>query len=71
MLQENPESESVRDQQYRNDEGGNEVCGSQLPRQEPRVIPLVKGIQEIDGSPDVEDPAKKLSSVCHHIDRTG
>jgi hypothetical protein len=48
MLQKNPESESVRDQQKGHDESRNEVGGSQLPRHEPGVIGLVKSIEEID-----------------------
>jgi hypothetical protein len=47
MLQENPERESVRDQQQGHDESRNEVGGSQLPRQDPGVIGLVESIEEI------------------------
>ena len=35
MLQKDPESESVRNQQQRDDESRKEECGSQLPRQQP------------------------------------
>jgi hypothetical protein len=47
MLQENPESESVRDQQQGHDESRNEVGGSQVPRQESGVICLIESIEEI------------------------
>jgi hypothetical protein len=47
MLQENPERESVRDQQQRNDESRNEVGGSQLPRCEPGAIGLIESVDEI------------------------
>ncbi len=48
ILQKNPESESVRDQQQRHNKSRNEVGGSQLPWQEPGVIGLVESIEEID-----------------------
>jgi hypothetical protein len=44
MLQKDPESESVRDEQQRYNEGRNEVGGSQLPRQQPGMIGLVESI---------------------------
>lgn len=47
VLQENTESESVRDQQQRNKESRDEVSSLQLPRQEPRVIGLVESVQQI------------------------
>lgn len=47
MLQKNPESESVCDQQQGHDESRNEVGGSQLPRGEARVIGLIESIEEI------------------------
>jgi hypothetical protein len=56
MLQKNPESESVRDQQQGHDKSRNEVGGSQLPRHEPGVIGLVEGVEEIGRAPEAEDP---------------
>ena len=56
MLQKNPENESVRDQQQRHDQSRNEVCGSQLPRQQPGVIGLVERVEQIGCAPEVEDP---------------
>ena len=47
MLQKDPESESVRDEQQRYNEGRNEVGGSQLPCKEPCLIGLVEGVEEI------------------------
>jgi len=47
MLQKNPESESVRDQQQGHDESRKEECGSQLPRHEPGVIGLVESVEDI------------------------
>src|SRR5215471_17806686 len=52
----NPETESVRDQQQGHDESRNEIGGTQLPRHEPGVIGLIESIEEIDCTPDVEDP---------------
>ena len=51
MLQKNPESESVSDQQERHDESWNEVHDAQLARHEPGVIGLVERIQEIGRAP--------------------
>ena len=45
--QENAKSESVRDQEQRNDESRKEECGSQLPRQQSGVIGLVESVEEI------------------------
>ena len=56
MLQKNPESDSVRDQQQGHDESWNEVGSCQLPRQEPGVIGLVKGVQKIGYSLKIEHP---------------
>ena len=56
MLQENPESESVRDQQQGNDESRNEVGGSQLTRCEPSAIGLVESVDEIGRTPQGEYP---------------
>jgi hypothetical protein len=47
MLQENPESECVCDQQEGHYESRNEIDGSQLPRQESGVICLIESIEEI------------------------
>ena len=57
MLQKNPESDSVRNQQQRYNESWNEVRGAQLPRQEPGVIGFVKSVQQIDSAPEIEDQA--------------
>lgn len=51
MLQKNPESEYVRDQQEGHDESRNEVCGSQLSRRESGMIGLVKSVKEIGCTP--------------------
>jgi hypothetical protein len=55
-MQENPESEPVRDQQQGHDESRNEIGGTQLSRHEPGVIGLVESIEEIGCTPDIEDP---------------
>ena len=47
MLQKNTESESMRDQQQRDNERRNKVSGSQLPGCEAGVIGLVESVQEI------------------------
>ena len=44
MLQKNPESESVRNQQQRHNDSRNEVSRSQLPGQEPGMIGLVESV---------------------------
>jgi hypothetical protein len=44
MLQKNPEGQSMRDQQQRHTESRNEVGSTQLARQEPGIIGLVKRV---------------------------
>src|SRR5262249_10832355 len=56
MLQENPERETVRDEQQRHDQRRNDECRTQLPRRKAGRIGLVEGVNEIDGAPDVENP---------------
>jgi hypothetical protein len=63
MLQQNAESESVRDEQERHNESRYEVGGSQLPRQEPSVIGLVESVQEIGCAPEIEDPCGD-NTIC-------
>src|SRR6185437_5179924 len=53
-LQKNSKSDSVRDQQQGHDKSWKEVGRSQLSRQQPGVIGLVKRIKEVGCSPDVE-----------------
>ena len=47
--QQNPEHESVRDQQQWHEDSRNEIGGAQLPRMEaePGTIPLVERVQKI------------------------
>src|SRR5262245_5263323 len=59
MLQKNPEHEPVRDQEERHDQRRNEVGGSQLSWRESSGVGLVKGVHEIDGAPDIEDPREE------------
>ena len=47
MLQKNPESQSVRNQQQRHNESWNEVGDTQLARHESGVIGLIERIQKI------------------------
>ena len=54
--QENPESESVRNQEQRHYQSRKEECGSQLPSQQPGVIGLVESVEEIGRTPDAEEP---------------
>jgi hypothetical protein len=54
MLQKNPKSESVRNQQQRHNRSWNEVRGSQPPRQESGVIGLVESVQQIGSAPEIE-----------------
>src|SRR5260370_33577053 len=56
MLQKNPETESVRNQQEGHDESRNEICGTKLSRHEPGVICLVESIEEIGCTPETEAP---------------
>ncbi len=44
ILQKDPESESVRDEQQRHNDSRNEIVGSQLPCNESRVVGLVESI---------------------------
>lgn len=44
MLQKNPETKSVRNQEQRHDQSWKKECGSQLPGQKSGVIPLVENI---------------------------
>ena len=44
MLQKNPESKTMRNQQQRHNDSRNEVSRSQLPRQQPGMIGLVESI---------------------------
>jgi len=56
MLQENSETESVRDQQQGHYDGRNEIGGTQLSRRKPGVISLVESVEEIGRTPETEDP---------------
>ena len=56
MSQQNPETESVRDQQEGHDESRNEIGRTKLARREPGVIGLVESIEEIGCTPKTEDP---------------
>ena len=65
-LQQNPEGESVGDQQQGHDEGRNEVGGSQLPRHEPAVIGLVESIDDIGRTSEAEDPGDDNAGRTEH-----
>src|SRR5665213_1216705 len=56
MLQKNSEHESVRDQQQRHHESRNKIGGSQLPRQQPIGIALIKSVEQIRRAPEIEYP---------------
>jgi hypothetical protein len=45
--QQNPEHESVRDQQQWHEHSRNEISGAQLPRVQPGIIRLVESVQKI------------------------
>ena len=45
--QQNPEHESVRDQQQWHEHSRNEIGGTQLPRVQPGTIRLVESVQKI------------------------
>ena len=47
MLQKDPESKTMRNNQQWHNESRNEERGSQLPCKEPCVIGLVEGVEEI------------------------
>ena len=62
LLQKNPKSECVRDQQQGYDESRNEVGGTQLSRREPTAISLVEGAEEIGRTPEAEEPCDSNAS---------
>jgi hypothetical protein len=47
MFEKNSESDYVRNQQQGHYHSGKEECGSQLPRQQSRMIGLVESIEQI------------------------
>lgn len=58
MFEQNPEADSVRDQQERHEQSRKEECGSELPRQESGVIGLEESVEDIGRTPDIEDPCR-------------
>src|SRR5216684_6596323 len=65
MLQKNPEREAVRDEQQRDDQRGDEVRRAQLPRRKAGRIGLVKGVHEIDETPELKIHAtSKPGALC-------
>ena len=69
MLQENPESERVRDQQQRHDESRNDVRRSQLSGHESGMIGLVKSVKEIGCTPDIKDPCDRNTGRAVKLDQ--
>src|SRR6185437_8541273 len=62
MLQKNSETHNVGNQQQSHNQSWNDICRSQLPRQEPAVTGLVESIEQIGCAPDAKDPGDSNAS---------